>query len=410
MNKFNCDVAIIGAGSAGIMSAIVASQMGKKVILIEKNNKIGKKFLLTGNGKCNLTNAEFNLRELVKNYNNGEFLFNAFSVFGPKEAIDFFEKIGIKTVIKDNKRVFPESDSSKKVLEILENHLKTNNVDVLLSENVLDVEVENKAIKKIILEDKDIIAKKYIFCTGGKSFSSTGSDGFGYQLVKKMGHTIVDLEPALCPIKIKEKWVEKLQGISFKDKTINVLLNKKKQFSEKGEFLFTHFGISGPAILNISGRVGDLLKKGEVKINFDFFPLLNEEQVFDFLEQSFKNYPLKIVKNILSDFFPERFVEILLDVANVNKNKLANSLLKNERKEIAVCLKNFIVTPESVFDFNSAMVTRGGVSLKEIDHKTMQSKLIKNLFFAGEIIDIDGKTGGFNLQFCWSTGFLAGRS
>jgi predicted Rossmann fold flavoprotein len=173
--------------------------------------------------------------------------------------------------------------------------------------------------------------------------------------------------------------------------------------------LFTHFGVSGPAILNISGRVGDLIKKGEVKISFDFFPLLSEKQVSDLLEQNFKKYPSKIVKNILSDFLPERFIEALLDVANVDKTKIVNSLLKNERKEIVRLFKNFKVTPESVFDFNSAMVTKGGVSLKEIYHKTMKSKLIENLYFAGEIIDIDGKTGGFNLQFCWSTGYLAGK-
>jgi predicted Rossmann fold flavoprotein len=407
-SKLKFDVAIVGAGPAGIMSAIISAQKGHNVVLIEKNNKIGKKFLLTGNGRCNLTNAEHDLKALVKNYNNGEFLFYAFSVFGPKKAINFFEKIGIKTVVEEKNRVFPKNNSSQKVLGALKKYLIDCKVKIIINSEVLDIICNNKKIEKLILKDREITANKYIFCTGGKSYPLTGSDGVSYKLLKKVGHIIVKPAPALTPIKLKENWIKKLQGISFKETNINIFFNEKKQFSEKGEFLFTHFGVSGPAILNISGKVGNLLEKGEVKMCFDLLPILNQKQIFDIFQEKIRKYPNKILKNILSEYVPERFTEIFLDVISLDKNKKSKNLTNKELEQIAGRLKNFEATPESILGFNEAMITQGGVSLKEINHKTMKSKIIENLYFAGEIIDIDAKTGGFNLQFCWSTGYLAG--
>ena len=418
------DVAVIGAGPAGIMAAGKAAQLGQKVVLIEKNSSLAKKLLLTGGGRCNFSNAEFNLRELIKNYNHGEFLFHAFSIFGPKETIYFFEKLGIKTKTEKNKRVFPADNSAGEVLEALNKYLKVNRVKVILNSEITGIDKKGNPpssktsagqgkINKLILRKGEITAKKYILCTGGKSYALTGSDGFGYALAEKLGHTIIKPMPTLSPIKIKESWIKDLQGISLKDITVELFQNGlpakdgKNFIREKGEIIFTHFGVSGPAILNISGKVGELAKNGEVKLHIDMYPSLNQEELFKRQDEIFKRFSKKTVKNVLSDFMPQRLVEVLLDIHKIEKDKMANNMTKAERWTIARAIKAFEATVEDVLGFDQAMVTKGGVSLKEIDHKTMKSKIIDNLYFAGEIIDVNGKTGGFNLQMCWSTGSLA---
>jgi len=432
----NYDIAVVGAGPAGIMAAIQASNLGLKVVLLEKNKQLGKKFLLTGGGRCNITNAEFsaeggsasggNLRDLVKNYNNGEFLFHAFSVFGPKETIAFFEKLGIKTKIENNpsassgqaNRVFPAELDADEVLEVLKKYLIKNKVKILYSSEVTEIKISKNKIKKIVLTNpstdsgqaREITAKSYILATGGKSYPATGSDGFGYKLAEKLGHTIVAPLPALTAIKLKDNFVKNLQAISLKDARINVFENNKKIFSEDGDIIFTHFGVSGPAVLNASSKIVSLLDKKEVKTCIDIFPLLNQEQLLNGLEDEFKKYARQTIKNVLSSFVSERLAEVLLDIIKIDKSKMANSLSKIEKFALVKILKNFEITPEETLGWDTAMVTKGGVSLKEIDHKTMKSKIIDDLFFAGEIIDVDGKTGGFNLQTCWTTGYLAGQS
>ncbi|OGZ79516.1 MAG: hypothetical protein A2358_03585 [Candidatus Staskawiczbacteria bacterium RIFOXYB1_FULL_37_44] len=397
------DVAIIGGGPAGIMSAIQSAANGFNVVLIEKNKQLGKKFLLTGNGRCNLTNAELDLKKLVANYHNGEFLYRAFSPpaggFGPKETIKFFEDLGIKTKTEAGNRVFPENNSAEEILEALKKYLEKNKVKIIYDSAAEGFELKNKKILKIILNNnKKITAKKYILTTGGKSYAKSGSDGAGYKLAEKLGHSIIKPSPALTPIILKEDWVKKLQGISLKNIKI---------FGESGEILFTHFGISGPVALNISGKIGELLKKNEVKIFMDLFPELNQQEILENFQELLKKYLRQAIKNILTEFVPERFAEVLLEIIKIDKNKIANNLSKSEKNIIVRALKGFEMTAEGVLGFDNAMATRGGISLKEINHKTMQSKLIDNLFFAGEIIDVDGKTGGFNLQMCWSTGHLA---
>lgn len=415
IKKNSYDIAVIGGGPAGIMSAIIASDNGAKVILFDRNNKLGRKLILTGNGRCNITNANLNLRDLVLNYSNGgEFLFHAFSVFGPKETISFFEKIGVKTKIENNNRVFPESNDAEDVLDTLSKKLISNKVDIVYNSLVKDIKLKGKKIFKIILDNnEEIVAGKYIICTGGKSFSTTGSDGSMYKLLEKIGHTIVKPQPALSPIRVKESWVKEIQGISLEDVRLNVYINKKKKFFEDGEIMFTHFGITGPAVLNISGKVGEIIEKNsndELKIGLDFFPKLNQEEIIKELEDILKRYPKRSVKNVLSFFMPDRLSEIICQYAKIEKEKIANSMSKIEKNIIAKAIKNFELTPGELLGFDQAWVTKGGVSLKEINHKTMGSSVIGNLYFAGEIIDIDGKTGGFNLQLCWSTGYLAGKS
>ena len=418
IKKYDYDVAVLGAGPAGIMAAGKAARFGLSVVLIEKNLTLAKKLLLTGNGRCNFTNFELDLNGLVKNYNNGKFLFHIFSVFGPEETIKFFEELGVKTKIEKSKRVFPASDSAQEILEALKKYLAENKVNMLFNSEVIDIDRSGKKINKLILKDhsissgpgREITAKKYILCTGGKSYPLTGSDGFGYELAKKLGHTIVKPLPALSSIRVKEKWVKSLQGVSLKGVKITVFQKGKKRFQEEGSILFTHFGISGPAVLNISANAGDLLEKGETKICFDLAPLLNQKEFEEKLNEILKKYPKKKFKNILSDFAPEKLTETLLDIVGVDKNKTANNVSKIEREITIKVFKNLEVTAESIFGFNEAKTTRGGISLAEIDSKTMRSKIIDNLFFAGEVIDVDGKTGGFNLQMCWSTGYVAGES
>lgn len=409
------DVAVIGAGPAGLIAAGTAAHLGLSVALIEKNPAPGKKLLLTGNGRCNLTNAEFNLRKLVKSYNNGEFLFNIFAVFGPKETIKFFEDIGIKTKIEEGKRVFPVSNDANEILEALNKYLVKNKVNTIFNSEITDIAHKGKKITGLTAKNpsgqtKEIKAKKYILCTGGKSFPLTGSNGFGYEMAEKLGHTIATPMPALAPIELKEEWIKNIQGISLEDVGISVFQKNKKHISEIGELIFTHFGISGPTILDISSGLGDLLQKGETKIFLDFFPYLNQEELSKKLEEVFKRGVKKAVKNMLALSLPERLAETLLGISKIDLNKISNNISKIEKAVLIKTLKNFELTAKNVYGFEVAKFTKGGISLKEIDHKTMKSKIIDNLFFAGEIIDVDGKSGGFNLQMCWSTGYIAGKS
>ncbi len=407
------DVAIMGGGPAGIMAAAQSARDGLRVVLIEKNSSLAKKLLLSGGGRCNLANAEFNLKELVKNYHNGEFLFHAFSVFGPKETIEFFNKIGIETKVENNKRVFPKSNKAQDVLDALANYLAEKNVRLLFDTEILDIKKTKNKITKIILSNGEITASKYILCTGGKSYAQTGSTGKGLELAKNLGHTIVEPAPALSPIVLSAQggpasgWKD-LQAISLKDIKITVLSKNKKIATESGEIMFTHFGLSGPAALNISAEIKRLLQNGqEVKISIDLAGQFNQEELLKEFEEYIRGYPSRTIKNILSEFAQERLAEVLLDSIKIDKNKIANNLSKSERAQVVKTLKNFEVAAKDVMGFEQAMATRGGISLKEIDHKTMQSKIIGNLYFAGEIMDIDAKTGGFNLQMCWSTGYLA---
>lgn len=407
----NFDVAIVGAGPAGMIAAGRAAELGAKAILIEKNKKPGIKLLLAGKGRCNITNAEFNLRELVKNYGkNGNFLFHAFSIFGPKDVINFFEKLGLKTKTERGKRVFPIGNQSKDVLKALINYLIKNKVDIIYDSEVVGVDCQNRKIKKLILRKREIAAKNYIFCTGGKSYPLTGSTGDGFKWASDLGHHIKDLSPVLVPIKIKEKWIKELQGLSLKNVKISVFQKGKKEKSEFGEFIFAHFGLSGPIVLDISKKVGELLRNGEVKLSLDLKPALDFATLDKRVQRDFKKYQNKSFKNCLVDLLPRKLIPVIVKLSNINPEKKVNTITKEERHDLVKLLKNIEMTALGLLGFDSAIVTSGGISLQEIDHKTMKSKIIDNLFFAGEIIDIDGPTGGFNLQVCWSTGYLAGEN
>lgn len=407
MKDKNFDVVIIGGGPAGMMAAGKAAENGVSVALLEKNSNLGKKLLLTGGGRCNLTQVEFDIKTLIKKFGkNGKFLFSSLFSFGPKEVIDFFEKRNLPTKTERDGRVFPTSDKAEDVLQVLQKYLKENNVQIFFDAEVSSFENNKNKIQSVKLKDgREISAKNFILSTGGKSYPTTGSTGQGYTFAKNLGHTVTPLSPALTPIKIQEGWIKNLQGLSFENITVSLIEKNKKKKNQQGEIIFTHFGISGPVILNMSKEIN--ISK---KISIDFFPELNQEKLDTKIKKDFKENINKNIINCLSQIIPQKLAEIILKINNLNEDKKINSVTKNERIKIITSLKNFRLTTSETFRIDQAMITSGGINLKEIDSKTMRSKIVSNLFFAGEILDLDGPTGGYNLQIAWSTGHTAGKN
>ncbi|MFH1714336.1 MAG: NAD(P)/FAD-dependent oxidoreductase [Candidatus Nealsonbacteria bacterium] len=406
------DVIVIGGGPAGMMAAGRAAEFGAKVLLLEKNDNLGRKLLITGKGRSNLTRAEFDLKELAKKYGReGYFLLSPLSVFGVKETIEFFNKRGLTTKVERGKRVFPQSDSSRDVLRILLNYLREGKVEIRTNSEVKDIVKNSGKITKIILKDgQEFTAGNYVITTGGKSFPGTGSTGDGYRWLEKLGHKIEKLRPALVPLKIRENWVKSAQGLSLKNVKLTVFQNGKKQDSRFGEMLFTHFGVSGPIILDLSFKIGELLENGEVGLALDLKPALDFATLDKRLQSDFSKYSNKLFKNSLDDLLPQKLIQIVVELSGINPAKKVNEITKEERQKLARLLKAMKMQVSGLLGFNMAIITSGGVSLKEIDAKTMKSKLVDNLFLAGEIINLHGPTGGYNLQQSWSTGYLAGRS
>ena len=411
-SKESFDVVVIGGGPSGMMAAIRASESGAKVALLEKNIVLGRKLLLTGKGRSNITRAEFNPKELAKKYGReGNFLLYPLSVFGVKETLKFFEEHGLKTKIERGKRIFPQSDKARDVLNVLIQSLKKNNVLILTKAEVGEILIKGKKITKLFLKDgREITAKNYIICTGGKSYPQTGSTGDGYKWLQKLGHTIIKPRSALTPINIKEVWPKEAQGLSLKNVKLFVFQNSKKVESRFGELLFTHFGISGPIVLDLSGKIGELLEKGGVSLFLDLKPALSFEKLDKRLQSDFLKQSNKMFKNSLADLLPSKLIPVIVKLSGINQMKKVNKITKEERNKLVKLLKNLKMTVNSLLGFETAIITLGGVSLKEIDAKTMKSKLVDNLFLAGEIINLHGPTGGYNLQLCWSTGHLAGQS
>ena len=406
------DVIVIGGGPAGIMAAGRAAEAGAKVLLLEKNGILGRKLLITGKGRSNLTRAEFDLKELAKKYGReGYFLLSSLSVFGVKETIEFFNKRGLATKVERGKRIFPRSDSSRDVLSILLNYLKEGKVEIRTDSEVKDIVKEGNKIAKVILKDgREFSARNYVVTTGGKSFPGTGSTGDGYRWLEKLDHKIEKLRPALVPLNIKEDWVKFAQGLSLKNVELTVFQNDKKQDSRFGEMLFTHFGVSGPIVLDLSFKIGELLDKGDVEMALDLKPALDFTTLDKRLQSDFLKYSNKLFRNSLDDLLPQKLITIVVKLSGINPEKKAHEITRGERQLLVKLLKGMKMQVSGLLGFDMAIITSGGVSLKEIDAKTMKSKVVDNLFLAGEIINLHGPTGGYNLQLCWSTGYLAGRS
>jgi predicted Rossmann fold flavoprotein len=413
MNKLfkKFDVAVIGGGPAGILAAGQAAEQGAKVVLLEKNSALGKKLLLAGNGRCNITQIDHDARGFVEKIGkNGKFLFSAFSVFGPKEVVEFFEEKNLPTKVEKNGRVFPVSDDAIDVLSTLTKYLKDNGVEIITNAQVFGFEFAENKISGVKLKDQIILADKFILCTGGKAYPATGSTGDGYVWAEELGHTIVTPIPALAPVKIKEDWVGDLQGLSLEAANISLWQNEKKQASFQGEMLFTHFGLSGPMIIDASKTINLLLQTGSVTIELELFPEFTVSELDKKLVLAFEENNRKDIKNYFRELLSRKMLDLILKLTEIDPDKKLNFLTKKERYKIVALLKSLKFTVSEVMGFEQAMITSGGVALKEIDPKTMHSKIIENLYFAGEILDLDGPTGGYNLQICWSTGYVAGES
>lgn len=406
------DVAVIGGGPSGMMAAGVAASHGAKVVLIEKNDNLGKKLLITGGGRCNLTNAEFDLRKFLSKYKDSDkFLFSSFSQFNSKDTIDFFNSHGMPTKVEALGRVFPISNSSQSVWDVFFKYLKNGNVTILSNTNVLGFEHTKNKIESVKISGKrKIMAKSFVLSTGGKSRPETGSTGDGFKWLKELGHKVNDSEVSLVPIATKETWIQKLSGVSLPEVKITVLQDKHKQFTKKGKILFTHFGLSGPTILNMSGDVGELLKYGEVTISLDLLPNLDHGKLNSELQNIFKEKSNKKFKNTLSGLLPGAIANTIVELSRIDPDKPSNSIKREERLKIIEVIKNLNVTVGKLLGEDKAIVTSGGVSLEEVDFKTMQSKLYNNLYIVGDMLDIDRPSGGYSLQLCWTTGYIAGKN
>jgi predicted Rossmann fold flavoprotein len=403
------DIAVIGGGPAGMMAAGRAGELGARVVLLEKMNRLGTKLLITGKGRCNITNKVDSPREMIEVFGkNGKFLFSALNKFGVGEAIDFFSSLGLETKVERGNRVFPVSDKSKDVLAALVKYLDNNKVEIKTGAAVKEIVCRGKHLEKIrLFGGREIIADKFIVATGGKSYPATGSTGDGYTWLSRVGHTVSYLSPALVPILTKEKFVKNLEGLSLKNVEISVFAAGKKIDSRFGEALFTAQGMSGPIIIDISGKIGEILNSHPV-LRVDFKPAIEFAELDERLRRDFDAAPKKMFKSYLEELLPQKLIPVILYLSGIDPRKRANAVSREERKKLLHLLKEFELTIAGLGDYDEAIITAGGIALNEVDPKIMQSKIIDNLYLAGEVLDLHGPTGGFNLQQCWSTGYAAG--
>ncbi len=406
------DLIVVGAGAAGLIASGRASDLGKNVVLIEKNEKIAKKLLITGKGRCNITNTNSISGFLKHTHPNGKFLKYAFNQFFSKDILELLSKQGLETKVERGGRIFPVTDSAKHVADALHKWLKQNKVKIKLNTKVTKLIIDNETIKgvKIVCNDREEIlyANKVIMCTGGKSYPTTGSTGEGLDFAKQAGHKIVQTRPALVPIETKGNITKKLQGLGLKNVNASVWIHNKKHAEEFGEMLFTHFGLSGPIILTLSKIIVDeLIKKNEIYISIDLKPALDHNKLDKRLIRDLNENGNKQIVNTFKQWLPSKLIPVFLDLLKIDVTKKCHQISAKERKEIRKLMKDFRLDVSNYRSFKEAIITAGGVSLKEINSKTMESKKIKNLFFAGEIIDLHADTGGYNLQIAYSTAWVA---
>lgn len=405
-------VVVIGGGAAGMIASGILAERGYKTILLEKNNILGKKLLITGKGRCNITNDSNNIDNIMKNIpRNGKFMFSALNNFSNRDIKKFFLKRGLKLKVERGGRIFPESDKAKDVVVCLEKYINEKNVKVFKNSKVENISINNCSIKSVICNNgKEFFCDAVIVATGGKSYHKTGSDGYGYIMVKKLGHSITDIKPSLVPLVSNDNWVKNLQGLSLKNIAIKLTKeNGKKIYEDFGELIFTHFGLSGPVILSASSHAIKYDFKN-IYIEIDLKPALDENLLDKRISRDFQKYINKQFKNSLNDLFPKKLIPVIIELSKINENKIVNQITKEERLRLLNLIKSLKVRINGSRPIDEAIVTSGGVEVKEINPSTMESKIIKGLYFAGEIIDVDGYTGGYNLTIAFSTGVLAGNS
>lgn len=405
-------VVIVGGGAAGMMAAIAAAGAGHQVTIYEKNEKLGKKIYITGKGRCNITNA-CDTEELFGNVvHNRKFLYSSFYGFTNFDIMDFMEQNGCPVKTERGNRVFPVSDKSSDVIRALSGKLSELGVKVCLREEVAEVAMENGAVRGVVLRKGGRLAAAdaVIVATGGLSYPATGSTGDGYRFAREAGHSVTELSPALVPFCTAEPVVKELQGLSLRNVSAKILKGGKVLYEEFGEMLFTHFGVSGPVLLSASSFVAPELKKGNLVLSIDLKPALSEEQLDARILRDFEEIKNRQYKNALVHLLPSKLLPVIVERSGIPPEKKVNEITREERRRIVSSVKDFRLTLTGLRGYREAIITQGGVSVREINPSTMESKMVRGLYFAGEVLDLDGVTGGFNLQIAWSTGYLAGSS
>lgn len=410
MQAMKYDVAVIGGGPAGMMAAGRAAECGARVVLLEKNASLGEKLLLTGGGRSNITNAEFDRNILLGKFGvAAKFLFSPLSRFGVQDAIDFFHALGMPTKVEAEKRVFPASDRSQSVFDALLRYMDQGGVTVLSDMEVAGLDVSDGEVTGVRLTDGERVeAHSYVLATGGKSRPETGSTGDGFRWLEKIGHTVIEPRPSLVPLRVREPWVHSLSGASFADAKLTVFQEGKKQESRRGKLLFTHFGLSGPLALNMSRNIGELLHGAPVILSVDLFPGTDMGEIDRRIQELFASQKNRQVKNSLDGLVAPLLVPVSLGLAGIDPDTPVHSVTRENRRALARVLKDLPMTVEGLLGTDKAIVTSGGIELAEVDFKDMRSRLYPNLYLVGDILNIDRPSGGYSLQLCWTTGFVAG--
>ncbi|PAB61170.1 BaiN/RdsA family NAD(P)/FAD-dependent oxidoreductase [Anaeromicrobium sediminis] len=402
-------VIVIGGGAAGMIAAATSASKGNETVLLEQNEKLGKKIYITGKGRCNITNAQ-DVEELINNVTtNKNFLYSAFYSYTNDDIINLMHEHGVKTKVERGFRVFPVSDKSSDVIKALEKNMSKYKVDVRLDTKVKDIIVKDNKVTGVILSDnKKINCEKIIIATGGLSYPTTGATGDGYNFAKKVGHNVVKLKAALIPLETKEGWIKELQGLSLRNVEIKFHHKNKVVYSNFGEMLFTHFGISGPLVLSASNYINEYLEKGNMAVTINLKPALDRDKLDKRIQRDFEKYSNKQFKNALKDLLPAKLIPVIIKLSNIEEEKTVNQITKEERKNLLDNITKLPMTVTKTRPIKEAIITSGGINVKEIDPSTMESKKTSGLYFAGEVIDVEALTGGYNLQIAYSTGYLAG--
>lgn len=411
-NHNKTKVIVVGGGAAGMLASIFAARNGASVVLLEKNDRLGKKLFITGKGRCNITNA-CDIEELFQSVvSNPKFLYGSFYGFSNYDVINFFEEIGLSTKIERGNRVFPTSDKSSDVIAALIKELKEQKVDIRYEQEITDVITSDNTFKGIkTRHGETIYGDKVIIATGGLSYQLTGSTGDGYRFAKGMGHTVTKLYPSLVPINLSQiSTVKELQGLSLKNINITVKTGDKEIYSDFGEMIFTHYGVSGPVILSASSYIIPYMKNKDLSLLIDLKPALTFEQLDARILRDFDEFSNKQYKNALDLLLPRKLIPVIIALSKIDPEKKVNLITKEERTNLVHVLKGMEFTISSLRDYNEAVITRGGINVKEINPSTMESKIVSGVYFIGEVLDLDALTGGFNLQIAWSTAYLAGNA
>ena len=402
-------VVVIGGGPSGMMAAGTAAERGKKVILLEKKDRCGRKLFITGKGRCNMTNDTDPEGLIANTAGNPYFMYSAFYGFTSQDTMDFFEGMGVRVKTERGNRVFPKSDKSGDIVRAMERYIRDSGVELRLNTKAEGIIIENSAVGGVKTKKGIIECDSVIIATGGLSYAVTGSDGDGYRFAKSVGHKVTKLYPSLVPLVTKEKWTADLMGLSLKNVRLTIKCEGKDIYSDFGEMLFTHYGISGPLVLTASRYVTDKFDKNKnIEAYIDLKPALNEKELDTRLLKDFSKYANKDFKNALDDLLPLKLIPVIVRLSKIDPYKKVNGITKEERQKLLRLLKGLKLTVTGTSGYNEAVVTAGGIDVNEIDPSTMESKLIKGLFFSGEVIDVDAFTGGFNLQIAFATGRLAG--